>query len=266
MVSGFKRHIAILVAVFSGLISLYAADGIPARPQPQRLVNDLAGILSRSQENELERILVAFDDTTSNQITVVTVDDLAGRDAASFATGIGLKWQVGTADFNNGIVVLVKPKTRTPGQVFIAVGYGLEGAIPDAYVKRIVDGEMIPHFMENDYYGGIAHACETLMKLASGEISEPRDSEDSLLVKVVSIGFLIIFTLILIIAAGRGNGKGGGYSSRRGPVIYTGPIFTGGRPFGGSSFGGSSFGGGSFGGFGGFGGGSFGGGGAGGSW
>ena len=131
---------------------------VPSRPVPQRLVNDYAGLFTWEEKAHLEQALVAFDDSTSNQITVVTVNDLEGYEPAEYATRIGLDWQVGSADFDNGVVVLVKPKTDdSDGQVFIAVGYGLEGAIPDAYAKRIIENEMIPHFREGDYFGGGEH-------------------------------------------------------------------------------------------------------------
>jgi uncharacterized protein len=248
-------------------IACFTASAIPQRPEPARLVNDLAGIFSAEQISHLERELVAFDDSTSNQIAVVTVNDLEGYDAASYATKIGLDWGVGSAEFNNGIVILVKPKDTSSGQVFIAVGYGLEGAIPDAYAKRIINNEMIPHFMENDYFGGVYAACGTLMKLASGEISVMREYEEDEDIEAYIILTLFIIMLILFVVASsskNGGNNGGGNGGRR---VHTRPIITIGDDFGswGPSRGGS-FGGGFGGGFGGFGGGSFGGGGAGGSW
>lgn len=252
------------------LIALHTAFAIPQRPEPARLVNDLAGLFSSSQTEHLERMLVAFDDSTSNQIAVVTVADLEGYDAAEYATRIGLDWGVGSEKFDNGVVILVKPKTTSSGQVFIAVGYGLEGAIPDAYAKRIINNEMIPHFMQNDYFGGVYKACEIIMKLASGEISEMREYEEDDSGAYIVLAFFILLLILFIIASKNSNGGGnGGNGGRR---VYTGPIITIGDDFGtwGSPRGGGGFGGGFSGGFGGgfggFGGGSFGGGGAGGSW
>ena len=99
---------------------------VPARPVPPRLVNDMASILSPEQNNALERKLVDFADSTSNQITVVIVPELYGMDKASLAYEIGEKWGVGHEKYNNGIVILVKPKTETErGEAFIATGYGL---------------------------------------------------------------------------------------------------------------------------------------------
>ena len=249
---------------------LPARAGIPSRPQPQRLVNDLAGIFTSGQVRHLEEMLVAFDDTTSNQIAVVTVNDLEGYPPSEYAVRSGLGWGVGDKDFNNGIVVLVKPKTAdSSGQVSIQVGYGLEGAIPDVYAKRIIDNQMIPHFQSGDYYGGVLAACEKLMAYASGEISEERDRDeegmDDLVAMLILMGLL--FLVFLYLSKHSGNGGNGGSGGGGGRYIYIGPIGrSGGSIFGGGSSwgGGSSFGGG--GGFGGFGGGSFGGGGASGSW
>ena len=255
-----SKYILALVCLLAAAMS-YA---VPSRPDPQRLVNDLARVFTPEQVSRLENTLVAFDDSTSNQIAVVTVKDLEGYDASEYAVRIGLDWGVGSEQFNNGIVLLVKPKTfDSAGQVFIAVGYGLEGAIPDACAKRIIENELIPNFRLNDYYAGVEAACDVLMKLASGEISEPRGEEedDALLEIIATLLFIGLLIFIFIIAIGQnddnGHSSGGG---RR--TIYVGPIITSGRSYGG----GSSFGGGFGGGFGGFGGGSFGGGGAGGSW
>jgi uncharacterized protein len=258
------RKISLKTAlIVIGAVFAMVANAIPTRPVPQRLVNDQASIFTPDQKEDLERMLVAFDDSTSNQIAVVTVLDLEGYPASEYATRIGLEWGVGSEKFDNGVVLLVKPRVgNSYGEVFIAVGYGLEGAIPDAYAKRIVDTELIPHLSEGDYYGGVVAACEVLMKLASGEISELREDDGEDVAWVIASIFLVITIVIIVIAlnskGGSGNGGGtftGGGNSRR--TISTGPVIHGG--FGGGRSGGS-FGGG----FGGFGGGSFGGGGAGG--
>lgn len=261
-----KAALIIIGAVFT-----FGLQAIPSRPVPQRLVNDYAKIFTSRQTESLERMLVAFDDTTSNQITVVTVTDLEGYSPAEYATRIGLEWQVGSAEFDNGVVLLVKPKIgNSYGEVFIAVGYGLEGAIPDAYAKRIIENELIPHFRNDDYFGGVEAACDVIMKLASGEISEPRGEEDEGLWPLFVFLFTIIICCVVIAAVFKDSGNGGsggpgpgsgGSGGRR--TIYVGPVIRGGG-FGG--YGGGRSGGSFGGGFGGFGGGSFGGGGAGGRW
>jgi uncharacterized protein len=265
----FLLFILLLPAIFV----LPLAAQIPARPDPPRLVNDMAGIFTAAEVESLERTLVGFNDSTSNQIAIVTLESLEGYPASELAFRIGETWGVGKKGFDNGVVILLKPKRGNErGDVFIATGYGLEGAIPDAVCKRIVENEMLPEFRKGDYYSGIVKATEVLMALASGEYSERQYRKGSGGNTAIGIVFLILFILFIIIAG----------SSRRhtrsigGPLPFWlammlansgtrqsrgswGDFTSGGGPFrGGGGFGG--------GGFGGFGGGSFGGGGAGGSW
>ena len=263
MITVMKAYLTYITAAVSAVLLSISAAALPSRPEPARLVNDLAGLFSAGERESLENTLVAFDDSTSNQIAVVTVNDLEGYAASEYATRIGIDWGVGSSNFNNGIVILVKPKTTTSGQVFIAIGYGLEGAIPDAYAKRIINNLMIPHFIENDYFGGVEAACEVLMGLASGEISVPRTEEEDDVYALIFAFVVVAFILILVIAASKNNNGGNGSGRNRGRSILDGPVITIGNDFGGW---GRSSGGGFGGGFGGFGGGSFGGGGAGGSW
>lgn len=251
---------------------------VPQRPSPSVLVNDLAGILSRRQNAALEERVVSFADSTSNQIAIVTVPELYGYDKAQLAYSIGEQWGVGQQKFDNGIVILVKPKTgNSSGEVFIATGYGLEAAVTDAFARMVIERAMIPHFRENDYYGGINAALDALMPVISGEISTDEfaaGEDDEWLPALVFMFFFLIFVLVLI-SASKGNNQNMGGGNHRGGRDFTatdafilGSILgnaTSSRSRGGS-FGGGSFGGGGFGGFGGFGGGSFGGGGAGGSW
>jgi uncharacterized protein len=243
---------------------------IPERPSPPQLVNDLANVLSTGQEQALELKLRYFNDTTSNQIVVVTVNSLEGSDPAMFAFEIGEQWGVGQKEFDNGIVVLVKPKRsdRDRGRAYIAVGYGLEPAIPDAISKRIVENEMIPSFRNNDYFGGIDQATDILMSLAAGEITAQGYNEQTKRSPLAGwVPIIAVIIIVLIIRGQRGRSRTIG---RRSSVPFWTALWLGsslgGRSHSGSwnnfTGGGSGFGGG----FGGFGGGSFGGGGAGGSW
>lgn len=274
----FKNFSIYLLTALMLVVPAAICAAIPSPPSPPRLVNDFAGVFTPRQAGYLENVLTAFDDSTSNQITVVTVNDLEGYTASEYATRIGLDWKVGSEKFDNGVVLLIKPKTQdSGGQVAISVGYGLEGAIPDAYAKRIIDNELIPRFMQDDYFSGTAAACDVLMKLASGEISEPREAGDDDTGGFIAIGLFLFFVILVSIVAvtfrkGNNNGRGGGGSGTRtdgGDIfdaIIIGSLLGSGHR-GGSSWGGSGGGFGGFGGgFGGFGGGSFGGGGASGSW
>lgn len=268
-----RKYIYLPVTVLLIILSAFPvqAQDIPDKPVPQRLVNDFAGMLSKQEVNALEKKLVAFNDSTSTQIAVVTVPTLDGYDIADYAQRLAEKWGIGQKGRDNGVLVLVKPKTNdSNGEVFIAQGYGLEGAIPDIIAGQIIDNEIVPAFRNGDYYGGLDRATSTLMSLARGEFTaEEYGQRAQGGAKKKSPGiFVIILIIILISIFSRGGGRGG--RNRR---ITSGSdlpfwllmsmLGSGGRSHRGS-WGGFSGGGG--GGFGGFGGGSFGGGGARGSW
>ena len=256
------------VALLLCVTALAAMAQVPERPNPPRLVNDFAGILGDCQwlEDSLERIAVE----TSNQICVVTMNDFGGYDKAMMAYSIGQEWGVGKKGNNNGVVILIKPKTEdSKGEAFIAPGYGLEGAITDAISTRIVNQEMIPHFKENDYLGGVWAGAQVVRDLATGEYNEEdyaQQDDDSALFALIL--FILIFAFFMYLAHKSNQNGGGGHRNNRDTGTCGGPIiFTTGSDW---NRGGSSWGGGGGwsggGGWGGFGGGSFGGGGGGGSW
>ncbi|MEM1042847.1 MAG: TPM domain-containing protein [Bacteroidota bacterium] len=241
------------------------AQRIPPRPSPaEGLVIDRADLLSRSERQALNQRLVAFDDSTSNQIVVVILPTLGGAEPGPFATELGQQWGVGQGGKDNGVVFLVSTGDR---EVFIATGYGLEGAIPDVVAGRIVRSVVVPSFRQGQFYAGISRAVDALVAAAEGEYTaepSPGGPGDG-----VPFALLVILAIIVIalLSSGRSESGGGGQRRRRSglpPVIVFPGGFGGGRSSGG--FGGGFGGGGFGGGFGGFGGGGFGGGGAGGGW
>lgn len=241
---------------------------VPARPSPARLVNDFAGTLTEEQKTELERKLVRYDDSTSNQVAVVIIPTVGEYPIEDVALHILREWGVGNKDKNNGIVILV---ARDDHKVRIEVGYGLEGAIPDITAKSIIDNDIVPAFREENYYRGLDRATDNIIKAAAGEYKAPK-GYGSKLRKGVGLGAILFFIILFIILGSIGRrGGGGGMMSRRGYGDFwtgwiLGNILSGGsRGGGGWSGGGGGWSGGG-GGFGGFGGGSGGGGGASGSW
>lgn len=234
---------------------------IPDKPNPPRLVNDFVGILSATERAQLEQKLRAYNDSTSTQITVVIVKTTEPYPIGDFAFQVGRKWGVGQQGKNNGLVLAWATQTR---KVFIAPGYGLEGAIPDAIAKRIITNLIAPAFKQEQYYQGLDAATTEIIQRARGEYqAEPDTSSEDGGGSIIII-FLIILVIFFIISR---RNRGGGSSGNRGGGGF-GPIFFPTSTFSGwgNSGGGGSFGGGSGGGFGGFGGGSFGGGGAGGDY
>ncbi|MCB0409477.1 MAG: TPM domain-containing protein [Flavobacteriales bacterium] len=255
--------------IFINLIAFTKAqDCLLEQPPVQDLVQDYANILSESEEQELRQALLAFNDSVSNQILIVTVTDLCGYDKAEFTYTLGQNWGVGQDGKDNGIVVMVKPKEIDGrGEAFIAPGYGLEGALPDAIAKRIVENEMIPSFKNQDYYEGIANAVVTIMEITGGEYTADEYAKGSFKKMIFPLLIVILmFGLVFFIKFKQARRYA--HTNNLGFWAAWALLNSSGRSHGGSwsnfSSGSGSFGGGSS--FGGFGGGSFGGGGAGGSW
>ncbi len=265
--------------IYSALLLILVAvaasgQSIPDPMQPPRMVNDFSGLLDPSDRDQLENKLQEFYFQTSTQIYVVTVDGLDGMDIAEYTFLLGDKWGVGTKGRDNGAVILMNPSAdHMRGDVFIATGYGLEGAIPDALAKRIIEFDMVPSFKQQDYFGGLQTATTTIMDLSSGEytaeeyLQQRREDQGS---KIPAFA-VMLFLVIVFSLAGRGR------AARQYSMGHNIPFWlalfmvsssnrSNRGSFGNFSSGSGGFGGFGGGGFGGGGGGSFGGGGAGGSW
>lgn len=255
--SKISLQLILFLLVNQGLI----AQDIPQPMSPPRLVNDFANVFSETEKQALESRLRTYNDTTSTQIYVVTVKDLDGYAISDYSFRLGEQWKIGQKTKDNGAVILIKPKIGNGrGEAFIAVGYGLEARINDAYAGRIIRDEMIPYFKNDDYFSGVNAAIDTMIKRLSGEFDpdmKKGEKGPSISTIIAFIFFFIIFIRFISKKGAGGDQNIGGDNSsgsRRGPIFFP-PIIGGGR---GGGFGGGGFGGG--------GGGRFGGGGAGGSW
>ncbi|WP_025764302.1 TPM domain-containing protein [Dyadobacter tibetensis] len=257
-----KKFIGITL-YFLFLIGGLSAQDIPARPDPPRLVNDFANQLNPTEEAELEKKLVAYNDSTSSQIVIVVVPTTGEYPIADYAFKIGREWGVGQKDKDNGIVLLWASTDR---KIYISTGYGMEGVIPDAIAKRIITQVITPEFKNGMFYRGLDRGVDTIFKYATGEYkADPEAANEDQGFSPILIVFIIVLIIMFFISRNKGNngGGGGGYRSTGGPIFW--PYMThSSRGSSSGNWGSGGFGGG--GGFGGFGGGSFGGGGAGGDY
>lgn len=227
-------------------------------------VTDAGQFLDGSERSILERKLSEYADSTSSQIILVTVADLGGYDPQEYALTLGREWKVGQAGKDNGVVILI---SRAERAIRIEIGYGLEGAIPDAFASRIVRDVITPAFRSGEFFQGLNSAVDLLIAAASGEFSAEEMVEEPSQGFNPAVLYLFFIFAFMIISAFRNKGKGKGgnrHHYNNIPMILFGSALSGrgGGGFGGGGFGGGGFGGGGFGG----GGGGFGGGGAGGSW
>jgi uncharacterized protein len=249
------KQVALLVAAFFALLATgsQAAEVIP--PKPDRYFNDYAGVISKSAALRFNEELARFERETSDQVVVAIFPKMqSDSDIADYTQRVAQAWGVGQKERRNGVVLFVFVQDR---KMFIQVGYGLEGGLPDITAFDITEYKIKPHFRNGDYEGGIAVGIDSIFKAIRGEYkgSGKTVAERHRGGGAPSFLFFVIFLIALIVISRVLRRLGGyGYSSGRG-----GPVFF---PAGGGGGGWSSGGGGGFSG----GGGSFGGGGAGSSW
>lgn len=216
-------------------------------------IHDDANILSPAFESELEQMLKAHEDSTSNQIAILTIPSLQDEPIEDYTFRVAEEWKLGQAEKDNGILVLVAVDDR---KVRIEVGEGLEGVVPDAIVNQIIRNQIAPGFRENNYEAGISAGVVAIIQAIGGEYQAEGGPAVARRGRGGSLwGTLIIMIIILLISrmtgGGRGNYRRGGWSSGAG---WYGGGFSG---RGGGGFGGGGFSGG---------GGGFSGGGSSGSW
>jgi uncharacterized protein len=236
--------------------SLHAAEVIP--PKPAGYFNDYAGVVSKEHALRFNEQLAQFERETSNQVLVAVFRKMeTDSSIEDFTQRIAQAWGVGKKDRRNGAVLFVFIEDR---KMYLQVGYGLEGTLPDVTAFDITERHIKPHFKNNDYEGGLATGIDLICKAIRGEYSGTGRTQLEEKSRSGSGHGLLIFVICVVIflfAIRRRRRGGYGYSGMGGP-------FVGGWSSGGGSSSSSSSGGG-FSGFSG-GGGSFGGGGAGSSW
>ena len=237
------------------------SQSIPNAPQG-KLILDNAKLLSSDEFSSLEQELEAYNDSTSTQIAILTIESLEGGEIADFASRVYEKWHPGQKGKDNGILIVVAKSDR---KIRIETGYGIEATLTDALSRRIIENDIKPNFKNSQFYQGLHNGISSIRNVLSGTYKAEAEATHKHR-KGRSFPWItaLIIGIVFLTIVKKGGGKGGGgqtYGSG-GRYNYRPPTFWGGG-FGGGSFGG---GGSSGGGFGGFGGGSSGGGGASGSW
>ncbi len=233
---------------------LLGADlhAVPQTPALKLWATDLTNTLSQQELDFLNSRLKTFQDSTSNQVVFLMIPSLDGDALEDYSYRVAKENKIGDKQLDNGILLLVVKNER---KIRIEVGYGLEGALPDATTSYIIRKEIVPFFKTDNYFEGIVTGLDAIVKSTAGEYKAVPKKEKK---NNISKFFPIIFGIIIFLLS---------FRKRRG--IHYGGRSSGLGGFGGfpGGFGGGGFGGGE-GGFGGFsgGGGGFGGGGASGSW
>jgi uncharacterized protein len=248
---------ATLGALAAGLLLAGGAWAEELPPAPAGWFNDYAGLVSPAEARRLDQKLRQLDTDTSTQVVVAVFQKLPSPSLEDFTARTAQSWRVGRGELDNGAIFFVFVED---GKMRIEVGYGLEGALPDALAGRILREHVAPRFRDDDWAGGLEAGIDAIVAAVRGEYTAPAPDEPegpSLAAILIVVALVIFFLLLVRFGTPRHPGRTyGGRGWRRDRSYWGG----GGRWGGGSSWGG--------GGSGGFmgGGGSFGGGGASGSW
>ena len=248
----------VCVLMLFGLCACYSeSEGYP-KPTDKFFVNDFAGVMNDADAQTVYNKGAALYEATKAQAVVITVEDLGGEEASDYALNIGREWGVGDKDEDNGVVILL---SRDDREIYIAVGYGLEGALPDSKTGRIIDTYGIPYFSADDFSTGLVGIYNSVVNeiyieygLTPDEnytpiatLPQSEDESEVSAVKVLVSWIVLIVLLSLFFAV---FGRHGGLFIFGSPRFFGGGNFHNHGGFGGSSggFGGFSGGGGSFGG------------------
>lgn len=204
--SAVTRLFAALGLLLLGVVAV-AADDLVAVPPLTARVTDLTGTLNRDQAAALEADLARFEKNRGSQIAILLVPSTQPETIAAYAIRVAESWQLGRGGIDDGILVLVAKNDR---KLRIEVGRGLEGALPDAVAKRIVEEVIGPRFKEGDFYGGLKAAVAKLQAVIEGEALPPPQSADADmdLETLFIVGMVIAMTLGAVM--GRLFGRLGG--------------------------------------------------------
>ncbi|MFN6960970.1 MAG: TPM domain-containing protein [Rhodocyclaceae bacterium] len=163
---------ALCVAVLS--FFALAADGLWPIPPLTARVTDLTATLTAEQRAALEDRLARLEREKGAQIAVLLLPTTRPETIEQFGIRLAEAWKIGRKGIDDGVIVIVAKEDRA---VRIEVGYGLEGVIPDAVAKRIIEELLVPRFRAGDFYGGLSNAADTLARIIGGEALPPPRGE-----------------------------------------------------------------------------------------
>ena len=263
MIRGIRMLTAALLICIVLPVTASAKSRIPDPIPGELYVQDFVGALSEQEEQQLEKLGQNLDNATGAQIVVMVIDSLQGQDVAQFSVDVIREYGIGDKEKNNGVLFVIETDPTKQGNrdLYIGVGQGLEGALPDGKIGRILDEYTIPYLEAGALNDAVSSTYKVLFNEVAteygwdGELAEVQNPTESAGGFSFTTIIAIIVVIYIISSMMRGGGGGPGGRRRRGMIFGPGS-------FGGGYGGGRSSGGG----FGGFGGGSSGGGGAGRNW
>lgn len=161
----YLRTLLMLSVLLLGVVSSHA-HGLVEIPPLGSAVTDLTQTLSAQEQAALNQKLMQFSQRAGSQVAVLLLPTTQPEDIAQFGIRLAEAWKIGREKQDDGVIVIVAKQDR---KMRIEVGYGLEGAIPDAVAKRIIAEQLTPAFKQGRFYAGLDLATDTLIKLIQGE-------------------------------------------------------------------------------------------------
>lgn len=234
-----------------GWATAWSAETLP--PAPAQYFNDYAGVVSAAAAAGLNQQLDQFERQTSNQVVVAVFPKMESASSLEdYTHRVMESWKVGQRIKNNGVGLFVFIADR---RARIEVNLGLEGALPDAISKRIIEDEMLPLFRTNDYEGGLKAGVTAIQQAIRGEFSGSGRTAADDTGNGMGNGVFFAFFIVMLVAGYLRTRyfHGGTVYGRNGRRIYSGGTFInlGSGGFGGGGSGGGFSGGGGMGGGGG---------------
>jgi uncharacterized protein len=164
-----------LFLLFSSLTNLYPQSLQPI-PELNRPIIDQVGILSKEEIDVLEKKILNFEKAKGSQIAVLIVDSTQPESIEEYSIRVVEKWKLGRKNIDDGVLFLIAYNDR---KMRLEIGYGLEGVIPDAKAKQILDDYVKPYFKKGEFYKGIYTCIDILIKLIQKEpLPEPKQDKD----------------------------------------------------------------------------------------
>ena len=254
-----KKITLVLGVLFTGVFffitSATTQSATLPKPEQDGYVQDFANVVSKDTKEELNELSKNLELATGAQIYILTVDTLDGLDAASYGTKIVRSWGIGSEEKNNGVLILASfGDAEGDRDLHITVGQGLEGALPDAKIGRILDEYMVPNLKAGNYDAAFSSAYKLIYNIVAeeynwdGTVDNPVKPEEEGLSPIAIIIIVILFLIIYSIFSKGGGGSGGSRGRRRRMYDYGGwgnfnsggPGRSSGRSFGGFNGGGGS--------------------------
>lgn len=190
----FSNALGMVLLLLLLLISPKPVFALSIPDKPEGYVNDYAGLLSDSAKTQLTQTLAQFEQETSNQVVVAVFQSLEGGSLEDFSIHLAEKWKVGQKGRNNGVILLIFKDDR---KVRIEVGYGLEGALPDAIASQIIYQEIVPRFKSGNFDEGVIRGVNAILQATKGEYQALPPRQDSWQKYNPWIYFALVFYLVL---------------------------------------------------------------------